>query len=85
MFDYDNICSTSFGEDIAKDNLFLISNYSFSEILPVFQQKYIKNLFPKVSHGFITWNHVPVFDFGYKCTIEPETPLTAAINKFLRF
>jgi len=85
LFEYNSIDSTLFGEDLNKSNLFLISNYSFSEILPEFQKKYIQKLFPKVSHGFITWNHVPVFNFGYECVIEPEKPLTTDINKFVKF
>jgi len=84
-FNYECITSELFGKNITKNNLFLISNYSFSEILPELQKKYIENLFPKVLHGFITWNHVPVFDFGYTYSEELEVPLTSPMNKFIRF
>ena len=62
---------------MSSSNLFLISNYSFSEIESEHQKGYIKYLFPKVSHGFIIWNHIALYDFGFKVTIEDEYPLTS--------
>jgi hypothetical protein len=66
----------SFGSDIDGSNYFLISNYCFSEIDKSCQDKYITNLFPKISHGFLTWNHIPVYDIGKNVKVELEYPLT---------
>jgi hypothetical protein len=41
-----------------------VSSYSFSEIDNSFQQNYIKHLFPKITHGFIVWNFIKLYDFG---------------------
>ena len=43
----DYIDSNTFGESISKTNLFLISNYCFSEITDIYQKMYIKSLFSK--------------------------------------
>ena len=67
----------TYGSNISSSDLFLISNYSFSEIDMEHQTKYITHLFPKVAHGFITWNHISVYDCGFKVTIEDEYPLTS--------
>jgi hypothetical protein len=77
--------ATTFGSNIQTSNLFFVSNYCFSEISHEFQQEYIKNLFPKVTHGFITWNHIPVYDFGFTCKVEDERPLTLNLNKYVYF
>jgi len=77
--------SYSYGSDFEKDGAFLISNYCFSEIERRHQEQYIKSLFPKISHGFITWNHIPLYDFGFKYTAEVETPQTGSDNKYIRF
>lgn len=66
----------TYGSHIDDNNLFLVSNYCFSEILNEHQQKYIQTLFPKVSHGFMVWNHIPLYDFGFTYTSEVEDPLT---------
>lgn len=79
------IDSNTFGADIDNDDLFLISNYCFSEISNQLQQKYIKMLFPKVSHGFMVWNHIPVYNFGFKLNIEQEIPQTSNDNKYIYF
>jgi len=67
----------TYGSNISSSDLFLISNYSFSEIDMEHQTNYIKHLFPKVAHGFITWNHILLYDFGFKVTTEDEYPLTS--------
>jgi hypothetical protein len=77
--------STLFGNDIEKSDLFLISNYCFSEIPRELQTIYRSTLFPKVSHGFITWNHIHLYDFGFPYSEEPELPRTGHLNKFIRF
>ena len=45
----------NYGGDIDKNNLFLISNYCFTEISNEYRNKYIETLFPKISNGFIIW------------------------------
>jgi len=67
----------TYGRDIASSDLFLISNYCFSEIDHEHQTHYIQHLFPKVSHGFMIWNHILLYDFGFKVTTEEEYPLTS--------
>jgi len=47
-----------YGKDINSDNLFLISNYCFSEIEHVHRNNYIEILFKKVIHGFIIWQTI---------------------------
>jgi len=80
----------TYGSNIHDDNLFLISNYCFSEISNEHQQKYIKILFPKVEHGFMTWNHIPLYDFGFTYQSQIEEPLTMdnpsmSLNKYVYF
>lgn len=74
-----------FGSDITTRDSFLISAYAFSEIQPELQKHYVDVLFPKVSHGFIAWNCIPVYDFGKEIRLEDERPLTGPINKFVYF
>lgn len=75
----------TFGENLKGDDYFLISNYCFSEISKEFQEKYIKQLFPKCRHGFLTWNHIDVYDIGKVVDVQIEYPLTSAKNKYVRF
>jgi hypothetical protein len=75
----------NFGADVYNNNLFLISNYCFSEISDNYQKEYIKHLFPKVVHGFMAWNLIPTYDFGYQMRIEEEVPNTGHLNKFVYF
>ena len=60
------------------DNLFLISNYAFSEIEEYHRKYYEKYLFPKVTHGYILWNNIPLYDFGFKYEAIPEDQITCA-------
>ena len=66
--------SNTYGESITDTNMFLISNYCFSEISNIHQKRYIHSLFPKVSHGFMAWNNIPIYDFGFTCRVEAEYP-----------
>jgi len=77
--------AASYGKDIACESLFLISNYCFSEISSENQILYRQNLFPKVVHGFIAWNHIPLYNFGFITRVEPEVPLTGPDNKYVYF
>lgn len=78
--------ASTFGNTITNINLFLVSNYCFSEIHPFYQQQYIKILFPKVSHGFMAWNSIDTYDFGFRLKIENEEPLTGnEKNKYVYF
>jgi len=81
----DFIDSTTYGSDISKSNLFLISNYCFSEISMEHQKKYIEILFPKINHGFFAWNSIPVYNFGFNYSEEEEVPKTGLYNKYIRF
>jgi len=75
----------NYGSDIDNNDLFLISNYCFSEISHENQQNYIKNLFAKISYGFMVWNHIPLYDFGFSYKEELEYPLTGNLNKYIYF
>lgn len=76
--------STTYGKNLSK-KYFIISNYCFSEISQENQEEYIRFLFPKIEHGFITWNNIPLYNFGFDYTEEIEYPLTGALNKYVRF
>jgi len=74
--------------DKVNKNSFLISCYAFSEIDMQIQKDYTEKLLnPYISHGFITWNHIPIYDFIEDKTIisEREYPLTGNNNYYLRF
>jgi putative sugar O-methyltransferase len=77
--------STNFGEDIKYEQAFLISNYCFSEISNEYQQMYINKMFKKIKHGFMAWNNIPIYDFGFKLNVEPEIPETGPRNKYVYF
>ena len=71
-----------------KKNSFLISNYAFSEISLDLQQKYTDMVLNNyVSHGFLTWNFINMYEFisNKKITVEYEYPLTDKNNKYVRF
>lgn len=75
----------TYGNDINDSNLFLVSNYCFSEISRDNQQKYINTLFQKISHGFFAWNNIPVYNFGFDYLEEPEYPMTGPHNRYVYF
>jgi hypothetical protein len=47
--------ANNYGADIETTELFLISNYCFTEIDSESRKKYIKHLFNKVNSGYIIW------------------------------
>ena len=81
------IDSNTYGVTIQDTDMFLISNYCFSEITNEHQKRYIHTLFPKVAHGFIAWNAIPVYDFGFSCRVEEEYPPSkySEYNRYLYF
>jgi hypothetical protein len=81
----DFVNAGTYGMNINKENLYLISNYCFSEISSQNQLNYIKSLFSKVQHGFMAWNMIPTYYFGFEFREEPETPNTGPFNKFIYF
>jgi len=77
----------SYGKDIDDDNLFLISNYCFTEIDEQYRNGYISNLFPKIKNGFIIWQTVfglPISDSTIIrkdiMKIDEEYPQTASVT-----
>jgi hypothetical protein len=78
----------NYGTDINENDLFLISNYCFTEIEEVHRNNYIKQFFPKISSGFIIWqtvfnlpiNNVNIINKDIKYITE-EFPQTATIEK----
>ena len=79
------IDAATFGSTIETKNMFLISNYCFSELAGSYQANYIRTLFPKVSHGFMAWNAIPLYNFGFSVREEEEVPKTGAHNRILYF
>lgn len=76
--------SSTYGSNAVGD--FLVSNYCFSEISAQHQRKYMDILLPKISKGFMTWNHIPLFDFGKDfLKIQEEKPQTGSNNLFIYF
>jgi hypothetical protein len=75
----------TYGKDIQSDSLFFVSNYCFSEIDREHQTHYIQHLFPKVSYGFMAWNNIPLYHFGFTVKVEKEYPLTGPFNKYIYF
>lgn len=55
--------ASTFGKDIPHYDIYLISNYCFSEISKELRYNYESILFPKVTHGFMAWNFIPVYPF----------------------
>jgi hypothetical protein len=74
-----------YGEEITGTDNFLVSAYCFSEISSDHQKNYLKTLFPKCSHGFIVWNHIPIYDIGKVIRSEIEYPLTGGLNHYVYF
>jgi hypothetical protein len=73
-----------YGKDIDSNNLFLISNYCFTEISEEHRHNYLYHLFPKVTNGFILWQTVFNLPIGNvnilnkeKITFQEESPQTA--------
>jgi hypothetical protein len=77
--------ASTYGDAIDSTDLFLISNYCFSEIAEEHQQRYRRQLFPRVSHGFMAWNNIPTYDFGFPMKEEVEYPLTGPMNRYVYF
>jgi hypothetical protein len=67
----------NYGYEINKNDLFLISNYCFTEIEKEHREKYIDILFPKVVNGFIIWQTL----FGVPIT--QTTMINKKINKIV--
>jgi hypothetical protein len=77
-----------YGKDILNNNLFLISNYCFTEISNEKREKYISTLFPKVNSGFIIWQTIfslPITNLNIIkkniIKIEEECPQTATVKE----
>ena len=69
-------------------NSFLISNYAFSEIEMDLQKQYTeKVLNPYVSHGFLAWNMIQIYEFiqDKSISFRREVPLTGQYNYFVTF
>jgi len=65
-----NCCQIDNFKNLKADS-FLISNYAFSEIPLKLQKEYTENIInPFISHGFLTWNYIPVYKFIENVEIE---------------
>ena len=81
MTDVEFSDASLYGRDL-RDNLFLISNYAFSELSMNMRKSYEDVLFPKVRHGYIIWNYIPVYNFGFECTVTSDTHEKTSHVKF---
>jgi hypothetical protein len=79
------VSAHTYGSPITEQNLFIVSCYCFSEIEYIHQKYYTEQLMPKVSHGFMAWNHIPVYNFGFELRVEEEVPRTGSMNKYVYF
>jgi hypothetical protein len=79
--------AATYGNDISTENMFLISNYAFSAFPETIRTSYQSMLFPKVRHGFMAWNSISTYSFGFEYRAEAEVPLTgpAETNRYVYF
>jgi hypothetical protein len=79
--------SDTYGEYINDDNLFMISNYCYSEIDIDERNKYKALLLPKITHFFLVWNDNNNIEYVEQIKntqiCETERPLTGPFNKFV--
>jgi hypothetical protein len=76
----------TYGATLPETNYYLISNYCFSEIESVHQSKYSITLFPKVIHGFMAWNNIPLYNLGFPYQDTDEVPNTGGqYNRYVYF
>lgn len=72
------------GRDVQGDNLFIISNYCFTEICEEYRQSYITHLFPKITNGFIIWqtNNISLdYPLPLSKSYQEEFPQTSFTEK----
>jgi hypothetical protein len=78
--------ATEYGSTVEGEDLYLISNYCFSELSNHNQKRYLMTLFPIVVHGFIAWNMIKPYDLGFDGQeSEPEVPASGTNNFYVRF
>jgi len=93
---YDNMCVSPtslryiFQAHLILTHMKATNQSNFSEISKENQESYIQKLFPKIVHGFIAWNMIPVYDFGFTTRVEHEFPNTGSgpkdtLNKYVYF
>lgn len=95
QIDYSVHSALEYGKDIDANNLFLISNYCFTEISDEHRHNYLCHLFPKVKNGFILWQTIFGLPIGNvnilkkdSITLKEESPQTATTqfkNYFVYF
>lgn len=84
-FPVEFVSASTYGRDIQAQPLALISNYCFSEIQEEHRQRYIEELLPKTSAGFLAWNNIDVYPIGKTLRVEMERPMTGGKNRFVYF
>jgi hypothetical protein len=85
QFPVEFVLADTYGEGIPRKDMMLISNYCFSEISLDKQKNYVDKLFQKVAHGFMVWNFIEVYEFGFPMKVEMERPCFQDRNKFIFF
>jgi hypothetical protein len=84
-FKVETLSASDYGKSLTRTDYCLISNYCFSEIDKVHQEKYIEHLLWKTKTGFLTWNNIPLYNFGKNVVSEVENPLTGPGNLYVYF
>jgi hypothetical protein len=93
---YELFDANTYGENINDENMFVVSNYCFTELVEFQRTGYVNNLLSKVEHGFLIWQTcfglgLNVVESTLKKTNlikEEEKPQTAPAevpNFFIRF
>jgi hypothetical protein len=76
--------ASTYGRGVSQGS-YLVANYSFSEFDAETRTSYQKILFPNIIHGFMAWNFIPLYNFGFETLSEPEVPLTGKGNLHVYF
>lgn len=85
-FPVEFVDASTYGSIVDGEGFFLISNYCITELVQRHRDAYMNALLPKVTHGFIAWNTIPVYDFGRPVLKNvPERPNTGPNNMFVYF
>jgi len=85
-FPVEFVDAMTYGSPVNGDDFFLISNYCITELVQRHRDSYMNTLLPKITHGFIAWNTIPVYDFGRPILKSvPERPNTGPNNMFVYF
>lgn len=73
----------SYGTDLKDENIFLISNYSLSEMKLEYRKKYLYNILPNIMGSYMVWNSTNMEGLPFKRIEKDEDPKTGDNNKVI--